>query len=111
MRILCEDRPLTVVLKHLRFAKQLFDSTADPVAEVCYMFLPITTLLAYRASDERMKPPERKLAKDLLKKFTSKFVVALGVSADWGLVTQAFLRLVDKNAHDIAKTQSEIQAC
>jgi len=110
LRTPCEDRPLTVVLKHLRFAKQRFDSTADPVAKVCYMFLPITTLLAYRASDERMKPPERKLAKDLLKKFTSKFVVALGVSADWGLVTQAFLRLFDKNAHDIAKTQSEIQA-
>ena len=57
-----------------------------------------------------MKAPERKNAKELLKKFTSKFVVALGVSADWGLVTQAFLRLFDKNNHDIAKTHREIRA-
>ena len=34
--------------------------------------------------------------------------MAVGVCADWGLVTQAFIRLVDKNEHDIAKTESEI---
>ena len=46
----------------------------------------------------------------MLKKLDSQFALAIAVSADWGLVTQAFLRLIDKNAHDIAKTHSEIQA-
>ena len=29
---------------------------------------------------------------------------------DWGIVTQAFLRLFDKTSHDIAKTHAEIDA-
>ena len=31
------------------------------------------------------------------------------MAADWGLVTQAFIRLFDKNEHDIAKTHREIR--
>ena len=31
------------------------------------------------------------------------------MSADWGLVTQSFLRLFDQSSHDIAKTYSEIK--
>ena len=110
MRIPLEDRPLAVVLKHLRFAKQRFDSSADPMAKVAYMLLPLATLLAFIGSDERHKLCDRERAKTLLKKLDSKFALAIGVSADWGLVRQAYLRLFDTTMHDIAKTHSEIQA-
>ena len=110
LRMPSESRPLAVVLKHLRFAKQRFDSSADPVAKVAFMLLPLATMLAYIGSDERHKPCDRERAKTLLKKLDSKFALAIGVSADWGLVTQAFLRIFDKSAHDIAKTDSEIRA-
>ena len=88
-------RPLAVVLKHMRFAKQRFDSAADPIAKVAFMLLPLATMLAYIGSDERHKLAARQRAKELLKKLDSKFSLAIGVSADWGLVTQAFIRLFD----------------
>ena len=110
LRIPCESRPLAVVLKHLRFAKQRFDSSADPVAKVAFMLLPIATMLACIGSDQRHKLCDRTRAKMLLKKLDSKFALAIGVSADWGLVTQAFIRLFDKTSHDIAKTESELHA-
>ena len=110
LRMPSESRPLAVALKHLRFAKQRFDSSADPVAKVAFMLLPLATMLAYIGSDERHKPCDRERAQTLLKKLDSKFALAIGVSADWGLVTQAFLRIFDKSAHDIAKTDSEIRA-
>ena len=97
-------------MKHLRFAKQRFDSSADPIAKVAFMLLPLATMLAFIGSDERHRLCDRERAKKLLKTLDSKFALAIGVSADWGLVTQAFLRLFDKNAHDIAKTRSEIHA-
>ena len=110
LRIPGVRQPLAVVLKHLRFAKQRFDSAADPVAKVAFMLFPLATLLAFIGSDQRHKTCDRERAKALLKKLDSKFALAIAVSADWGLVTQAFLRLFDKNAHDIAKTHSQIQA-
>ena len=104
------DRPLAVVLDHLRFAKQRFDSSADPMAKVAFMLLPIATLLAYIGSDNRHKKEDRERATRLLKKLDSKFALALGVSAGWGIVCQAFLRLFDKQNHDVAKTHGEIRA-
>ena len=106
LQIPCEHRPLTVVLEHLRFAKQRFDSSADPMAKVAFMLLPIATLLAFIGSDNRHKKEDRARAKKWLKKLTSKFAV----SADWGIVCQAFLRLFDKQIHDVAKTHGEIRA-
>ena len=46
LRIAGESQPLGVVLKHLRFAKHRFDSTADPMAKVGFMLLPLATILA-----------------------------------------------------------------
>ena len=109
VQIPCANRPLAVVLKHLRFAKQRFDSATDPIAKVAFMLLPIATMLAYIGSGGRRKLADRQRAKELLKKLDGKFALAIGVSADWGLVTQAFLRLFDQSSHDIAKTYSEIK--
>ena len=108
IRMPAESRPLAVVLKHLRFAKQRFNSAADPVAKVAFMLMPIATLIAYTSSDQRRNCHEQARAKALLRKLESKFCLALGLSADWGIVCEAFLRLFDKKGHDIAKSASEI---
>ena len=80
------------------------------MAKVAFMLLPLGTLLAFIGSDQRHKPDMRARALKLLKKLDSKFALAIGLSADWGIVTQAFLRLFDKTSHDIAKTHAEIAA-
>ena len=103
-----ESQPLACVLRHLAFAKQRFDSTADPQGKLSLMLLSVCTLLAFVASDERNKKDQRDRAISTIRKFTPKFCMALGVSADWGLVSQAFLRLFDQTDHDIALTRSEI---
>ena len=41
LRIVGASQPLQVVLKHLRFAKQRFDSVADPMAKVAFMLVPL----------------------------------------------------------------------
>jgi hypothetical protein len=100
--------PLARVVKNLAFAKQRFDSTAEPVAKIALMFLPVATLLAYVASDRRHESDQRERAKTLLKQLSTKFVTAIGVSADWGIVCKWFLRLFDRAYHDIAKSRREI---
>ena len=105
-----EERPMNVVLKHLRFAKQRIDSSADPIAKVALMLLPLARMLAYIGSDERHKSCDRDRAKAMLKKLDSKFALAIGVCADWGLIAEAFLCFFVKNDHDIAKTDGEIRA-
>ena len=70
------------------FAKQRFDSTAEPVAKMALMRLPIAVLLAYIGSDVRHPKDKRDRAVALLEKFTTKFCLALGLSADWGVVTR-----------------------
>ena len=39
-------QPLALVFNSLSFAKQRFDSTADPVAKLALMLAPVATLLA-----------------------------------------------------------------
>ena len=53
----------------------------------------------------------RARALKLLYKLEGTFALAIGLSADWGIVTQASLRLFDKTSHDIAKTHAEMVAC
>ena len=86
-----DQQPLALVFKCLAFAKQRFDSTAEPVAKMSLMLVPIAVLLAYIGSDERHPPAQRARAAALLAKLNAKFCLALGLSADWGIVTQAFI--------------------
>ena len=71
LRIHDEDQPLAVIVKHLSSAKQRFESSADPIAKVAFLLLPLATMLALIPSDERNTSPYRKRAKDQLKKMTS----------------------------------------
>ena len=71
LRVPCSDRPLAVVLDHLRFPKLRFDSSADPMPKVFFPLLPIATLLAYIGSDNRHKKEDRPRARNALKKLDS----------------------------------------
>ena len=101
-------QPLAGILRHVSFAKQRFDSTADPVAKVALMILPVAVLLAHIASDMRNEKDQRERAEALLRKLDTKFCAAIAVSADWGMICTWFLRLFDKASHDIAMSRSDI---
>ena len=51
-RIPREDQPLAVIFKHLSFAKQRFESPADPRAKVAFMLLPLATRRGVLAAAE-----------------------------------------------------------
>ena len=98
-----------MVLANFAFAKHRFDSTVDPCAKLCLMILPVATILAFMASDLRLKPNQRARAAKGLDTLRRKNAVALGVSADWGIVWEAYLRLFDAGDHDIAGSSEEIE--
>jgi len=99
---------LDVVLDHLAFAKQRMDSVADPLAKVCLMLMPIALLLASIGSDERIQKEQRDRASAILSKMQPKFLHAMAVSADWGLICIALLRLFDASNHDISNSADEL---
>ena len=101
-------QPLAGILRNVSFAKQRFDSTADPVAKVALMLLPVAVLLSYIASDVRNEKEQRERAEALLRKLDTKFCAAIAVSADWGMICTWFLRLFDAVNHDIAMSRSDI---
>lgn len=102
LRIPGRANAIDKVLKHFSFAKQRFDSFADPCAKLSVMLLPAASLLAFIASDSRVEAEKRARAKTMLKLFSPKFCLSLGVSADFGLLCSQFLRTFDKDDHDIA---------
>ena len=99
---------LKAVVRNLGFAKQRFDSTADPVAKIALMLLPVATLLAHVASDQRHERAQRDRALALLSILDTKFCTAVDVSADWGVICKWLLRLFDVASHDIAKSRSQV---
>ena len=102
-------RPLDKVLKHFSFAKQRFESYADPMAKVAVLLLPVCTLLSFISCDERHGKEQRQRAVDTLKLFTPKFCIGLGMSADFALVCTEFLRLFDCLNHDMANSVTEAE--
>ena len=86
MRIpgLQRDGVINVVLKHLAFAKARMDSTADPIAKLCLMFMPIAYLLSFIAADERCAGSQRARAREVPAKFQPMFCIGAAASADWG---------------------------
>ena len=105
-----DQQPLALVFKCLAFAKQRFESTAVPVAKMALMLVPIAVLLAYIGSDMRHAKDKRDRALALLKRLNARFCLSLGLSADWGIITQAFLRLFDQSDHDISESVAHIEA-
>lgn len=108
--MLNREGAMKCVLRHLSLAKQRMDSAADPLAKLCLMLMPICLLLAYKASDQRVKKEDRERAESMLAKFKPKYLLQAGVSADWGLIAVAFfLRHFDKRDHDIANSHAEME--
>ena len=100
---------LKVVLDHLAYAKVRMDSTADPLAKLCLMLMPIAYMLSFIAADERINGAQRARACEVLAKFQPKCCIGAGVSADWGLICIAFLRLFDRLNHDISNSADEME--
>ena len=103
-------QPLARVMRNVTFAKQRFDSTVGPVGKIALMCLPLATLLAYIASDRRNEKEQRYRATKLLQQMDSKLCTAIGVSADWGIICNWFLRLFDVAFHDIATSRAQIDS-
>ena len=85
------------------------DSTADPLAKLCLMLMPIAYMLSFIAADERINGAQRARACEVLAKFQPTFCIGAGVSADWGLICIAFLRLFDRLNHDISNSADEME--
>ena len=84
------DGALNVVLHHLAYAKVRMDSTADPLAKLCLMLMPVAFLLSFISADERCAVAQRDRARQLLSKFQPKLLIGAGVSADWGWYASRF---------------------
>jgi len=98
-----------IVLKHLAFAKQRFDSFATPAAKLAIMLLPVAMMLSLISSDQRVDTERRTRALNTLKLLSaSKFCTALGLEADYGLLVINFLRKFDCGNHDIACSAREL---
>jgi hypothetical protein len=109
LRIEDREKPMETVLRHLSFAKQRFESKADPLAKLVLMLLPVATLLAYISSDSRNTSEQRLRATTVLKLLTPKYCTAMGVSADYAFVSKAFLRKYDCSNHDASRSVSELE--
>lgn len=101
---------LKTVLMHLSFAKQRWDSHADPMMKFCCMLRAIAMLLACVAADPRNDVRMRQRADDLLQSLKPEDLVACALAADYGLETVAFLRTFDAADHDPARTSAEVRA-
>ena len=111
MRIPClqRDGAIQAVFHHLAFAKARMDCTADPLAKLCLMVMPIAYLLSFIAADERCALSQRTKACEVLAKLQPKSRIGDGVSADWGLICIAFLRVLDRLSHDISNSANETE--
>ena len=103
------DGAIKVVLKHLAFAKVRMDSTADPIAELCLMLMPIAYLLSFIAADERCAGSQRARAREVLAKCQPKCCIGAAASADWGRICLAFLRVFDRLDQDIRNSADEME--
>ena len=59
MPVFSNDGALKVVLHHLSYAKVRMDSTADPLAKLCLMIMPVALLLSFISADERIESAKR----------------------------------------------------
>ena len=103
------DVAVNIVLKHLAYAKVRMDSTADPLAKMCLMQMPIAYLLSFISSDERCSLQQRTRASALLAKCQAMLWIGAGASADWGLICIAFRRLFDRLGPDISNSSDELK--
>ncbi len=79
------DHPLQTCLTHFACAKQRFGSVAHPAAKLACVLVPVTTLRII-ASYVRIVNTRRARALHALTMLTAELCMALGLSADYGLI-------------------------
>ncbi len=94
---------LTNVLRHLSFAQQRWDSTAEPHRKFCCMLTAFTMLLAMQASDERNDPRTRKRAQESLDDITPEALLTSGLTADYSAECLNFVRRFEPASYDPAR--------
>ncbi|CAE8637854.1 unnamed protein product, partial [Polarella glacialis] len=80
------------ILKHLSFAKQRFDSIADPMMKYCVLIVSIAMLLAKQAADPRNDKHVRERAEETLQHMTPPELFSCGLTADYAMECVRFLR-------------------
>jgi hypothetical protein len=86
---------LTKVLRHLSFAKQRFESFAEPARKLCLMLQAVAMLLASVAGDCRKDTATRARASELLEGMTPEAIVVAGLTADYSSECLDFIRRFD----------------
>ena len=100
---------LETVLRHMSFAKQRFDSYAEPLRKVCCMLRAITMLLCHVAADARSTKEMRERAEAALRSFGPQELVSAGLTADYAAETLEFVRIFDCDDHDPAETPGQVR--
>ncbi len=93
-----------MVLRHLAFAQQRFESYRAPVTRFCCTLKAYAWTLAIKAADQRRAKEDRARASSALRSLTAEELMGLAVFADYAEETVAFLRRFDKDDHDPAAT-------
>jgi len=94
------------VQRTISFAKQRFDSYASPQLKFCVLLVAIAMLLAYQASDTRVKTDARSRAQRRLEQMPH-FVLPAGLSATFSAEALEFVRIFDVADHDPALSWSQ----
>ena len=94
------------VQRTMSFAKQRFDSYASPQMKFCVLFVALAMLLAYQASDPRVKSEVRARASRRLEQMPH-YVLPAGLSATYSAEALEFVRIFDTVDHDPALSWSQ----
>jgi len=100
---------LETVLRHMSFAKQRFDSHAEPLRKFCCLIRAIAMLLAQVAADPRNDFGMRQRADNILQSMTPSELFTAGITADYAAETLDFVRRFDVDDHDPAVTPREVR--
>lgn len=106
-RVLREDRQLggglTHCLRHLSFAQQRWDSTAEPHRKLCCLVVPITMLLAVQVTDDRLDAKTRQRAQQTLDDLTPSALITSGLTADYTTECLRYIRKLEPASYDPAR--------
>ena len=100
---------LETVLRHMSFAKQRFDSYAEPLRKFCCLIRAIAMLLAQVAADPRNDFGMRQRADNILQSMTPSELFTAGITADYAAETLDFVQRFDVDDHDPAVTPREVR--
>ena len=97
------------IVKSLSFAKQRFESMAEPQRQFCCLLVPIALLLAHTVSDWRQPSHIRSRAQARLLEMPGHLLTAV-LSACYSEAAVMFIRDFDCAQHDPAKTYAQREA-